>query len=263
MSKKTFITIMVTLFLIFTIGCSQKPEDAGANDAINVDLLISAASSLTEALQEIKEVYEKEHGTVNVTFNFGGSGKLAQQIEQGAPVDIYISADPDWINQLEKKSLIIPETRVDFTSNRLVLIGGKNVKGKITSLDDVNISEIKQIAIGEPESVPAGKYTKQTLEKVGQWENIQSKLVLAKDVRQVLTYVESGNADLGFVYLSDALLSDHVKILTEIEDHLHSPIIYPVAIVAESKQKAEANQFIDFLQSETAQAILEKYGFKK
>lgn len=269
MVKKIMTRFLVfLLMMLVAVGCSQNTAEQPKNEKEAVaekpvELTISAAASLTDALNEMKQVYENEHKGITLTFNFGASGKLAQQIEQGAPVDIFLSADQQRMDELESKSLIVADTRGNFTGNKLVLIGASNREYSITSYSDINPSSFSYIAIGDPESVPVGTYTKEVLTKIGKWDEMEPKLVLAKDVRQVLTYVESKNADIGFVYLSDALTSDKVKILAEADSSLHKPIIYPAAIVADSEHKPEAKTFIEFLQSDIGQNILKKYGFVK
>ncbi|MEC1694052.1 molybdate ABC transporter substrate-binding protein [Schinkia azotoformans] len=279
MGKRISIGFLVLLFImILSVGCSQNNGANNSSQQQNaeepkqetlkpeekqIELMISAAASLTDALNEMKQVYENEHSSVKLAFNFGGSGKLATQIEQGAPTDLFLSADQKSMDNLEEKSLITVDSRADFTGNKIVLVGEKNNGITIPSFKDIDPSKLSQIAIGEPESVPAGKYAKEALEALGKWDEVQTKLVYAKDVRQVLTYVESGNVDVGFVYSSDALTSDKVKVLAEADATLHTPIIYPVAIITDSENQEEAQQFIDYLLSEDGQNILKKYGFVK
>lgn len=257
------IVLMIFLLILITTSCSQQGKDSSKATESNVELLISAAISLTDALNDMKEVYEKEHNGVTLTFNLGGSGKLAQQIEQGAPADLFLSADTKWMEELESKSLIVANTRVDFTGNKIVLIANKDKDQEISSFNDIDVTKLTHIAIGEPESVPAGKYAKEALTTIGKWNSIEPKLVLAQNVRQVLTYVESGNADIGFVYSSDAATSDEIIVTAEADTKWHSPIIYPAAVTADSKNQAEAKKFVGFLQSEQGQTILAKYGFVK
>ncbi|WP_017754600.1 molybdate ABC transporter substrate-binding protein [Calidifontibacillus oryziterrae] len=276
MIQKIHVGLIALLLFVAVIGCSQnkaveehtnvgieQAQHEVQSDVKQIELTISAAISLTDALNEMKDVYEKEHKEVTLTFNLGGSGKLAQQIEQGAPVDIFLSADTKWMDELESKSLVVTNTRVDFTGNKIVLITNKDNELGLNSFKDIDSSTLTHIAVGEPTSVPAGRYTKEALIAIGKWERVQSKLVFGQDVRQVLTYVESGNADMGIVYLSDAVTSDKVTIKAEAQPQWHSAIIYPAAVTAESKNKQEAKKFINFLQGEQGQAILEKYGFVK
>src|SRR5699024_10612248 len=189
-----------------------------------------------------------------------GSGTLAQQIQQGAPVDLFISANAEWMDKLEQSGDIHPATREVLVNNELVLIGKKDTEIlPFTNAEDFDST--LTVAIGNPDSVPAGNYTKQSLEGLGVWDQIEDNLVLAKDVRQVLTYVETGNADIGYVYKSDALSSDKVEILATVESDLHDPIVYPAALIKASEKEEEAKDFMQFLLSDEAQEIFEQYGF--
>lgn len=269
MKKLKLTSLLLIVTLIFG-ACSNESEEADANgtnnstanDADSVELTISAAVSLTDALHEIKAIYEEENN-VELTFNFGGSGTLAQQIKQGAPVDVFISANQDWMDTLQEEELILDDTRDDVTGNSIVLITQKDSALDYESIEDISADDLDQIAIGNPESVPAGNYAEQTLKHIGLWDDLEDKFVLAKDVRQVLTYVESGNTDIGFVYESDALTSDQIKILTAAERDWHDSIIYPGAIITDTKHENEATAFLDYLLSDEAQNVLEKYGFKQ
>lgn len=261
--RKLSAIFVVFLLIILTTSCNQQKDITQETSVENVELLISAAISLTDALNEMKEVFEKEQTGITLTYNLGGSGKLAQQIEQGAPADVFLSADTKWMDELESKSLIVADTRIDFTGNKIVLISNKDKDLGITTFNDIDATKFTHIAIGEPMSVPAGKYAKEALTTIGKWNNIEPKLVLAQDVRQVLTYVESRNADIGFVYSSDAATSEKISVVAEADAKWHSPIIYPAAVTADSKNQAEAKQFVEFLQSEQGQMILAKYGFIK
>lgn len=245
--------VVVSLFLIALLSLSGCNEE-------RTELQIAAAASLTDAMEEIKTVYEKEYD-VDLSFNFAGSGKLAQQIQQGAPVDVFLSANEDWMNQLEKEALIETNTREDVVGNELVLIAKKGSTFNYSSMENIDKTELNHIAIGVPESVPAGEYTKQALQATEQWDALEELFIYAKDVRQVLTYVESGNADLGFVYKSDAETSNQVEVLTTVDTASFDPIVYPGGVTTTSNEKSEGEAFLDFLQSEEAQDILDKYGF--
>ncbi|VEF49318.1 molybdate-binding lipoprotein [Bacillus freudenreichii] len=263
--KKFAIFMLLSIILLFA-GCNSTETSSDSNEKTEkkTPLTISAAVSLTDALEEIKELYEKDH-SVELTFNLGGSGTLAQQIQQGAPVDIFISANHEWMDTLEDEDLVNTSTREDITGNKIVLIIGKDSNFKYESVDEIEAADVDQIAIGNPESVPAGKYTEEILHKLKKWDELEKakKLVMAKDVRQVLTYVETGNADIGFVYESDAVTSDKINILAAVDESLHEPIIYPGAVLADTKHEKEAEEFLKFLLTEEAQNIFEKYGFKK
>src|SRR5699024_5733374 len=227
------------------------------------ELLISAAASLTDAMTEVVSAFEEEHPDTKITVNYGGSGKLAQQLQQGAPVDVFLSADQAWMDKLDKEQLILPDSKIDFARNELFMIAKKASLSTIDSMEDLTFAKVDQIAIGNPDSVPAGKYAEEALKNSGLWKQIQEKFIYAKDVRQVLTYVETGNADIGFVYGSDLYRTEDVEIISKIEEALLEPIVYPAAVVASRDNTAVAKTFVAYLESDTVQAILEKNGFKK
>jgi molybdate transport system substrate-binding protein len=228
--------------------------------ASNTTLLVSAAASLKDALQEIKPLYQQSKQNVTVNYNFGASGALQQQIEQGAPVDIFISAAKKQMDALEQKGLLVRGTRGILAKNRLVLIVPKNAVG-ITNFNSLADAKVKKIAVGEFRSVPAGQYAEQVFQKVGILQQVKPKLVYANNVRQVLASVESGNADAGLVYATDARLSGKVKVAIAADEKFHSPIIYPMAVLKNSKNLQPAKEFVQFLSSNQAKAVLKKYEF--
>jgi molybdate transport system substrate-binding protein len=211
-------------------------------------------------MEEIKPLYRRSHGDVNLSFNFGASGALLQQIEQGAPVDIFISAAQGQMDTLAQKGALVPRTRRNLANNQLALIvpqGARAAEGfeRLTSLD------IKRIAIGEPRSVPAGEYAEQVLKKLALLNAVKPKLVYGNNVRQVLAMVESGNAEAGFVYVTDAKISDKVKVAIIADDNDHSQIVYPIAVLKSSKNIDAAKTFVQYLASSEAKRVLRKYGF--
>ena len=250
-------TALATLLLAIGLPTvTSSPVSAQSNN----NLLISAAASLKEALEELKPLYQQSKPNVNINYNFGSSGALQQQIEQGAPADIFISAAKKQVDALEQKGLLVPGTRNIIAKNRLVLVVPKNAVG-VTSFYSLKDAKVKKIAIGEPRSVPAGQYAQQVLEKLKIWSEIKSKLVFASNVRQVLASVETGNADAGLVYITDAKISDKVKVVVTADEKYHSPIIYPLAVVKRSKNVDAAKEFSQFLSSNQAKTVLKKYGF--
>ncbi|QUW20339.1 molybdate ABC transporter substrate-binding protein [Sporosarcina sp. Marseille-Q4063] len=255
MKKVIYFFVLVCLVLV-PIGCT--PEDKEEKTT----LMISAAASLTDVLNELKPVFEDEYPSIELTFNFGGSGKLAQMIIQGAPSDVFLSASESDMDRLQVEDLILKETRVDFAENELVLIANKEQPVKVSSFNDINSAGVDHLAIGEPESVPVGRYTKQVLEGLNLWDSLQGSLVLGSDVRQVLTHVEMGNADAGIVYASDALRSEKVTIVATADSDWHEPIMYPGAVVSDTSNPDEAKEFLVFLASEKGQELLHKHGFK-
>lgn len=265
MKKRNMILFFISALYLMLAACSAPQTNQGEQTqpkAAPVELTVSAAASLTDALTELKPSFEEAHPGTTLVFNFGSSGKLAQQIEQGAPADLFLSASPKDLDGLEQKQLIDAKTRVDFAANSLVLITGKSAPAPISTFEDLANPALAHIAIGEPNSVPAGRYAKETLESLKLWDSVSSRLVYASDVRQVLAFVESGNADAGIVYASDAAISPNVNVLATADAKWHKPIVYPGAVVAASSHADLAKEFLSYLTSENGKAILHKYGFQ-
>ena len=225
-----------------------------------VTLTVSVAASLQDAMKAIKPLYEQQSPQINIVYNLGSSGSLQYQIERGAPVDVFISAAPKQMNALEEKGFLLEDTREKLLKNQVVLISlkEKNNIAEFQNLTDINL---QKIAIGNPEIVPGGQYAKEVLITFQLSDKLTSKFVFAKDVRQILFYVETGNVDAGLVYATDAKISERVKVVATAPENSHSPIIYPVAVVKSSQYPEEAKAFIQFLLSKLAQKIFEKYGF--
>ena len=222
-------------------------------------LTLSVAASLTETIGEIETQYRQDHAEIDFRNNFDGSGTLAREIEQGAPVDVFLSAAAGPMDELQAKGLIEAGTRHDLLRNTLVLIAprGSGLQG-FAGLTD---KSVRQIALGDPGSVPAGQYGKETLTALKLYERVKGKIVLAKDVRQVLTYVETGNADAGLVYATDAQNDARVRIVATAPEETHEPIVYPVAVVGAGRESGAAQQFVEYLKSPAAAAIFVKHGF--
>lgn len=250
-----FLSTLCCLSLLLT-GCSSstKKEDK------TIELNISAAASLKEAMADLEAAYTSKNPEVSFVINYGSSGSLQQQIEQGAPCDLFISAGEKQMTALEEEGLLLDGTNKDLVKNSLVLVTSND--SEISSIDSLNSDTVSKIALGEPSSVPAGKYADETLTSLAIKDSLNNKLVFAKDVKEVLAWTASGNADAGFVYLSDALSSDGVKIVETISEEYHSPITYPVAIIKDSDDIDAAKAFEDFLFTDEAQEIFEKYGYK-
>ncbi|HEX4075962.1 MAG TPA: molybdate ABC transporter substrate-binding protein [Candidatus Acidoferrales bacterium] len=222
---------------------------------------MSAAISLKDALDAIKQAYASQAPSVSLAMNYGASGTLQLQIEQGAPVDVYISAAPKQMDALESKGMLLAGTRKDLLRNGIVLIVPKDSELGIANFQDLLKPDVKKVALGEPTVVPAGKYAQEVLTHLGIYDQVNAKAVLAKDVRQVLTYVETGDVDAGIVYTTDALSSSKVKIVANAPPDSHEPVIYPVAVIKTAKNAAAAKAFEDFLSGPQARAIFERYGF--
>lgn len=246
--------------LLLSLGPGGMLRSQPAVPATTAELTISAAISLKDTLDEIARLYSMERPGTTIRFNLGSSGTLQRQIEQGAPVDLFISASPKEMDSLESKGLLLAGTRRNLVKNSVVLIVPVGKAG-ISSFQDLAKPAARVIAIGDPQSVPAGKYAQEVLTHIGLFEPLKPKFVLAKDVRQVLTYVETGNADAGIVYATDAHTSSRVSVVGTAPEDSHSPVIYPVAVLKGSKNTPEAKTLIDFLRSPKARAVFKKYGF--
>lgn len=266
---------MVAALLIFSLVGCQKPQESKdaepkqtENKAQNTqdkktehgEITVSAAASLTEAMGELEPAFLKETG-IKIHSNLAGSGKLQKQIEEGAPADVFISAGQKQMDALKEKNLVEPDSVKNLLENVLVIVQPKDAKEKITKPEDLTTIKGK-IAIADTGSVPVGQYTKQALEKLGIWDKIQDRVVVAKDVKATLAYVEQEAVEAGFVYKSDAEQAKTSSIRVEIDPSLHDPIVYPMAIVSASKNKEQAKKFEAFLKTDQAKGIFEKYGFK-
>ena len=251
LSKYLFLGVMAISLLVAGCGDASQPTE----------LNISAAVSMKDALAEIQTNYQKKAPHVKLVYNLGASGSLQKQIEQGAPADIFISAAPKQMNELEAKNLVIKATRKNLLENKLVLIAPKDSTLSISKLEDLQNDTVKQISIGETKVVPAGQYAEQALKKLGVWDKVQRKIVFAKDVRTVLTYVDTGNVDAGLVYKTDAATSSKVKILATAPDGSHAPIIYPAAVLTGAKNQKAAEEFLAYLAGPEGKTVFEKYGF--
>jgi molybdate transport system substrate-binding protein len=251
----------VAFLLALVLATGAGLASAASPQAGRADLTVSAAISLKDALDEVKQIYVTANPTVSLAMNYGASGTLQLQIEQGAPVDIFLSAAPKQMDALAAKGLLLDGARKDLLRNEVVLIVPKDSSARISSFQDLARQDVKTIALGEPVTVPAGQYAKEVLTNMGIYDAVNAKAVLAKDVRQVLTYVETGNVDAGIVYSTDAQSSSKVKVVATAPENSHDPVIYPGAVIKDSKNPAAARAFLDFLSGAQASAIFKKYGF--
>jgi molybdate transport system substrate-binding protein len=224
------------------------------------ELTVFAAASLSDALKEITKTYEPASGD-KLRFNFGASGALARQIKEGAPADVIFSADELRVDQLEKAGLLLPGTRKTVLANTLVLVVAADNGAPVTALSDLTKTEIRHVAIGEPATVPVGTYTKEHLQKLGLWDSLTAKLVPLDTVRAVLAAVEAGNAEAGFVYQTDALISKQVKIAVAVPRAEGPKITYPVAVLRGAKAPGAGRALVAFLAGPEAQKVFAKFGF--
>ncbi len=223
-------------------------------------VMVFAAASLTESLKEIATGYEKQTGDV-VVFNFAASGPLARQIEEGAPADVFFSADEARMDALEKKGLILQATRQSRLSNRLVIVAATDSPASIATGADLALPTVKRLALGDPKTVPAGTYARTYLEKQGLWADLERRVVPCESVRAVLAAVEAGNVDAGIVYKTDAAISKKVKVVFEVPAQDGPRISYPVALVKEAKQPEAARKFLTYLAGPEAAAIFTRRAF--
>lgn len=245
-----FTALCVTLFLVLlntTLHAEEK-------------LRISVAASMTDAFKDLIKNFSRQYPDIIIYPNFGPSGGLAKQIDLGAPADLYVSANPKWMDFLLAQNKIVPQSKVVFAYNSLVFIGSKT-KINVSSLAD--LPKLQRIGIGSPASVPAGQYAKQAMVNIGVYDQLlkAGKLVLAKDVRQALIYADRGETDGSFVYATDAPLATRAEILFTLPQKLYDRVIYPMALTPAGMAKHEARAFYDFAISTAAADILKKYAF--
>ena len=230
-----------------------------ARTLVAAQVTVFAAASLTESLQEIAAAYEKQSGD-KIVFNFAASGTLARQIEEGAPADIFFSADEAKADALEKKGLLVKETRKSLLGNSLVIVTPPD-SAAIQSPADLTNAAVKRVALGDPRIVPAGTYAKAYLEKSGLWAGVEPKVVPCENVRAVLAAVESGNVDAGVVYKTDAAISKKVKVAFEVPAADGPKISYPAALVANAPHPDAAKKFLGCLTGSEADAVFARHGF--
>ncbi|HAB44395.1 MULTISPECIES: molybdate ABC transporter substrate-binding protein [Acinetobacter] len=226
---------------------------------------IYAAASLTNAISDIEKIYEKQHPKTDVVAVFGASSALAKQVEAGASSDLYFSADQDWMNYLVQKKLINSSSVHPILLNQLVAISPKHLTIHFKPQSSFNFAKAFQgrLCTGQMESVPAGKYAKQSLTKLNWLDQLKGRIVGTDDVRSALAFVERGECDVGIVYKTDALISQKVKIIGTFPADSHHPIIYPIALTKQGEKNADAIQFEQFIQKSTqAKVIFQKYGFR-
>ena len=226
----------------------------------SAELHVSAASSLTDAIQEAASAWGKAGGQP-VIFNFGASSLLARQIEEGAPADLLLSADEAKMDDLDKKGLVEKSTRKSLLSNTLVIVVSREGGADVKTAEDLGKPAVRSIAVGEPRSVPVGIYAREYLTRKNLWDTLQPKVVPTENVRAALAAVESGNADAAIVYKTDALVSKKVRVAVEVPASEGPSISYPVAVLKEAKNAAAARAFLAFLQSAAGLEIFRRYGF--
>ena len=256
MKRRTFGIFAVSILIAGAFEQQLKAQTP------KTTILVSAAASLKDSLESIKTAFQKSHPSIVVDYNFASSGALAQQIEQGAPVDLFISASTKQINNLAQKGLIEKVSPKNILTNSLVLIiPASSVSSKINSFRSLADGNVQKIAIGEPNTVPAGHYGIEVFDQLGISNQVKAKLIYTNSVRSVLSAVEMNNVDAGIVYATDAKISNKVKVVAIAQNNLHSPIVHPLAIIQASKNIPATKTFAQYLLSKPSRTILTKYGF--
>lgn len=261
---KSVQNILIVAIALLFVGCGSNTQLANENASVRAgSITVSAAVSLKDAFTEIGEIYKAGKGDgAAVQFNFGASGVLQQQIENGAPVDVFASAGEKQMDALAAKQLIDTGSRSDFARNTLVLIVPEHADVSVASFADLASPTVKKIAVGNPKTVPAGQYAGEALGKMGLTDKVADRLVLAENVRQVLDYVVRGEVEAGIVYSTDAKQAgSKVKIVATADPNTHAPILYPIAAIKASSHSKPAKEFIDLVRSVEGQKVLAKYGF--
>jgi molybdate transport system substrate-binding protein len=250
------------IMLAAVVAATSLAGFTGSFAAAKTDVMVSAAASLKGPLGEIEKTYEKSHKNVDLIVNYGASGALQTQIENGAKVNLFISAATKQMDALSKKKMIDEKSRVNLLGNKLVLITQLN-NAKVKGFGSLTTDAVKTVALGETKSVPAGTYAAETFKSLGILEAVSKKAVYGKDVKTVLTWVETGNADAGMVYYSDVTGNTKVKVVAVASDKSHSKIIYPAALIkgASSAKAKEAKAFLDYLKGKQAKIVFLKYRF--
>ncbi len=246
MKKKIAMFFLVSVWMVLLTVVAMAGE-------VN----LSAAASLKDVMNELTENFSRQNPDVKILKNYGGSGALAKQIESGAPADIFISANLEWMDHLQGKKLMSPASLGILAYNTLVVIG--RTEKKVSKLQD--LTKLDKIAIGSPKSVPAGAYALEALKKSGLENQLEKKLVMAKDVRECLLYAERGEVDAAFVYKTDALQAKQAGVFFPVPENLYPRVTYPMGLTVAGAGKKDAEAFYRFLQGEYAKSVLDKYGF--
>lgn len=254
MSARTSTVVIFVALLVPLLSCRR----ASTVQEPPVTLTVSAAADLTPAFEELGGLFEQETGT-KVTFNFGSTGQLAQQIEQGAPVDLFAAANVSFVEALEQKNLIIPETKALYAQGRITVWTRSDNPMKLERLEDLARPEVEHIAIPNPEHAPYGVAAREALQSVGVWERVTSKLVFGENVRQTLQYAEAGNVDAAIVALSLSIQSKERWVL--ISEKLHKPLNQALAVIRTTQHEVEARRFANFINSPQGRTLMRKYGF--
>jgi molybdate transport system substrate-binding protein len=254
------IVILIALAAIF-MGSNDEKQQTKQQTAQKTAITVSASAVMTEAFTDIEKEFEADNSGIDLIMNFGNAGSLRMQIEGGAPIDVFAPADVIHMDMLASKGLVYNDSRKDFAGNTLVMIVPKGNVLNLTSIEDLSKPEVKKIALSDTEASTVGRYTKQSLMEEGLWNSVQNKLLTGDTVKNSLVFVERGEADAGFVFMTDVSSAqpDTIEVASSVP--VSTPIVYPIAVVSSTQHKEESKLFIDFVTGEKGRFILEKYGF--
>ncbi len=253
-ARAALVVIIFIASCVFLAMCRSTPSQR----ASPVTLTVSAAADLTPAFEELGRLFENDTG-LKVIFNFGSTGQLTQQIEQGAPVDLLAAANVSFVEELERKKLIVPDTKALYAQGRITLWTRTDSPLKLENIEDLAKPEVRRIAIANPEHAPYGEAARQALESAGIWERVSSRLVFGENIRQTLQYAETGNVDAAIVALSLSIQSNGRWVL--ISEKLHQPLNQALAVIKGTRHENEARRFASFINSPQGRPIMRKYGF--
>ncbi len=266
-NNQTLLTVAITIAIVIALlamfmgsnGEKQQDQQQGSQPT---QINVAAAASLTEAFTDIEKEFETENSNIDIVYNFAASGTLRTQIEVAPETaDVFASAAQDQMDMLASKGFVYNATREDFVENSLVMITPSGNAVGLIGMQDLTKTEVEKISIGNPDTVPAGKYAKEALTNAGLWDNVSSKTLLAENVKQALVYVERGEAEAGFVFSTDASSAKNGSIEVIASVPITTPITYPIAVVSATQHKDDSQMFIDFVTGEKGKSILEQYGF--
>lgn len=279
MKGKWKIALTLSIIALLLVGCgggaghngnAPAEEGGGANEGtateaggdLEGEVTVLAAASLTDAVNQLITLYNQRQPNVKINPSYASSGALQTQIEEGAPADIFLSAANKQMDALEEQGLIDSESRVQLLNNEVVLITPADGKAKIKGFEDIANDTVEKIAVADPASVPVGQYSEEIFTNLGNWDEVQGKMVIAQDVRNTLDWVANGEVDCGTVYQTDAYVEkDRVEIIATAPEGTHKPVEYPVAMIGDGAKKEEVKDFYDFLLTDEAKAVFEDYGF--
>ncbi|MDO5038852.1 molybdate ABC transporter substrate-binding protein [Clostridium sp.] len=258
MRKKIISAFLISCLFVTTllVGCASKDDSKKAEGK---ELTVSIAASLKKPMEDIAKKFNEETG-IKITYNTGGSGTLKKQISEGANVDLFFSANTKYMDELINEKLVNKDDTYNFLTNSLVLIENNDMKKDIKSLNDLKDTKGK-IAIGDLKTVPAGQYAKQTLDNLKLWDSLKDRFVYAKSVSNVVSYVENGDVDYGFVYKTDAKDIKGINIAYEIPNKYHKEIQYSLCVLKDSKNAEESKKFVEFLKGDESKKVFKEYGF--